>query len=129
MPVCFLIHSNSLIYFTQHVVQLVHACGLPTHHVHVGDGCRGRSEITLMRNTDLLQVALLDTLKQMLQNKGEVNYIPSTLSPIAHLPLGMKDEAPPNQLWQHVSYHSYQQRVHAFQEGPPLKRTALPWCH
>ena len=29
----------------------------------------------------------------------------STLSPIAHLPLGMKDEAPSNQLWQQVSYH------------------------
>ena len=79
--------------------QQVHACGLPAHHVHVGDGCRGRSEITLMRNTDLLQVALHDKQHQMLQNKGDVNCMPSTLSAIAHLPLGMPDGAPPNQLW------------------------------
>ena len=104
--------------------QLVHACGLATHHVHVGDECRGRSKTILMRNTDLLQVALLDTQKQMLQNR-EVNCMPGTLSAIAYLPLGMPDEAPSNPLWQQVSYHSYQQRVYVFQGGPPLMRTAL----
>ena len=125
-----IIHSNRLHPACCVNTQLVHACGLPTHHhVHVGDGCSGRSKITLMRNTDLLQVALLDTLKQMLQYKGEVNCMPNTLSEIAHLPLGMPDKAPPNPLCQHISHHSYQQHVYAFQGWPLLMRTALSWCH
>ena len=125
-----IIHSNRshILHptFYVHVHNLyMHVALIATHHVHVGDECRGRIKTTLMRSTDLLQVALLDTQKQMLQNKGEVNCMPGTLSAIAYLPLGMPDEAPSNQLWQQVSYHSYQQRVYVFQGGPPLMRTAL----